>query len=344
MTEYAVGVIGTGMQRGGTDDSGMAMGYQHADAYAALDECEVVACADLVRENAERFAAAFSIDDANVYDDHGAMLREVNLDIVSVTTPIPTHPEVVLDCVAVGNPEAIHCEKPMSNTWGDSRLMAQECARRDIQLTFNHQLRFAEPVRRAKELLDEGAIGDLMRVEMSRGNLLEAGTHQMDLCSYFSGDLPAEWVLGGLDYREAEGKSGVHVEDQTLGLWQYENGVHGLASTGDGADAVGCHSRLIGTEGTIEVDRGDEEPLRVQHGGEWEAIDCEPSDPLSDAITHVVECLDTGTEPVVSARNALVGTELIFGIYESARRRGRVDLPLTIDDNPMQAMVDAGDL
>jgi len=48
--------------------------------------------------------------------------------------------------------------------------------------------------------------------------------------------------------------------------------------------------------------------------------------------------------PLNSAENALNATEIIFaGYYESARRRGRVvDLPLDIEDNPLESMVDDG--
>jgi hypothetical protein len=46
----------------------------------------------------------------------------------------------------------------------------------------------------------------------------------------------------------------------------------------------------------------------------------------------------------LDASNALIATEIIFGAYESSRRRGRVDFPLTIEDNPLAAMVENGDL
>jgi len=59
---------------------------------------------------------------------------------------------------------------------------------------------------------------------------------------------------------------------------------------------------------------------------------------------NVVECIGTDDEPTLGARNALNSTEIIFGIWESARRRGRVDFPLDIDDNPLHAMVESGEL
>jgi len=35
---------------------------------------------------------------------------------------------------------------------------------------------------------------------------------------------------------------------------------------------------------------------------------------------------------------------MIFATYESSRRRARIDLPLEIEDSPLHAMIDAGDL
>lgn len=62
------------------------------------------------------------------------------------------------------------------------------------------------------------------------------------------------------------------------------------------------------------------------------------------AIADIVPALKEGRESELCARNALNATELIFACWESARRRGRVDLPLMISDNPLEAMVESGEL
>ena len=49
MTQLRVGVIGTGNPTKGASRMGYAMAYQHANAYAALDNCQLVACADIKR-------------------------------------------------------------------------------------------------------------------------------------------------------------------------------------------------------------------------------------------------------------------------------------------------------
>ncbi|WP_321166856.1 hypothetical protein [Halorubrum sp. Ea8] len=62
------------------------------------------------------------------------------------------------------------------------------------------------------------------------------------------------------------------------------------------------------------------------------------------AIEHLVASLDAGEEPIISGRRVLRGTELTFASWESARRCGRAHLPLEIDDNPLEAMYEAGQL
>jgi hypothetical protein len=60
------------------------------------------------------------------------------------------------------------------------------------------------------------------------------------------------------------------------------------------------------------------------------------------AIEEVVTALSTGREPEISGQRSLRATELAFASWESTRRQGRVDLPLEIEDNPLEAMIESG--
>lgn len=346
MGDYSVAVIGTGPEpEVRSPGESFAMGYRHANGYVGLDNCSVVACADLVLENAQQFARQFSIPSDEVYEDFHEMLDGSDPDIVSVCTPPAVHAEIVIDCAQHPSVEAIHCEKPMAETWGESQRMAEECDRQGVQLTFNHQLRLSGRAQRAGQLLDDGTIGRLRRLELSRGNLYDAGTHQIDLCNYFNGDRPADWVLGQVDYRTENRLFGAHNENQAVALWAYENGVHGFAATGV-SSVVGCQNRLVGTEGVIEVGVHDGPALRYRSDetSGWRTVECGGYDPLDRTIEHIVTSLEEGTTPTVGARNALNTTEIIFASWESVRQRGRIDLPLTITDNPLATMVRTGDL
>jgi predicted dehydrogenase len=347
---HRVGFVGTGSDPDDPGSGGFAMAYRHAAGYERLEDCELVACADLVAENAAAFADAHGIDGDRVYATGGAMLEGADLDVVSVAVPPAAHAPVVESLAThPERPAAIHCEKPMALTWGGARSMAQTCQRRGVQLTFNHQRRFARPWRNALELLEGGAIGDLVRVETWAPNLYDWGTHCVDLCGMFVGERPAEWVIGNVDYREESIAFGAHNENQAVAHWQYEGGLPCLAATGESFDAVGALHRLVGEGGEIAVrpDWGGDtdDRLRVRaDGSDWRAVECEEVDAIALAVADVIRCLDAGEEPELSARNALNATEIIFGTWESARRRGRVEFPLEVEDNPLEAMVESGAL
>lgn len=56
-----IAVVGTGANPNKRDRTGYAMAYRHARGYRRLDDCEIVSCADIVLENAERFAEEFDV-------------------------------------------------------------------------------------------------------------------------------------------------------------------------------------------------------------------------------------------------------------------------------------------
>jgi len=349
---HAVAVVGTGPGRE-VDISGRAhsWAYRHGDAYAARADCEIVGCADLVPEYAEAFGEAFGVPAASAYEDPRRLLAEEAVDVVSVCTPIPAHAPVVIDAARAGV-DAVHCEKPMADTWGAARAMAGVCDRDGVALTFGHQRRFGEPFRRAKALLDGGTVGDLERIEVSWGNAFDNGTHTVDLAGMFAGEPRADWVMGQVDYSKEHVRYGVHTADHAFVSWQYENGVHGVLATGDGVDLTGgpydfydCFHRLVGTEGTIEVGRREGPPLRVRRDGEgWWPVDVEAEfgATVDRAIDDVVAALNTGRRSELRAENALHTAEILFGAHESARRRGRVEFPLSAYDHALESMVESG--
>ncbi len=369
-------VIGTGADTDEPDRTGYAMAYRHAPGYQRLDGVELVACADIVRENAESFAQSFGIRPEHVYEDYEAMLAGAEPDLVSVCVPPALHAQIVVDCAESGVPLAIHCEKPMATTWGDCRRMVEVCDREGVQLSINHQRRFGAPFTRAKSLLDDGTVGDLERIEFGEVNLFDAGTHQFDLAGYFADWSPVEWVLAGADFSEENEWFGTRNESQGLAQWYTESGVRGIASTGEGPgmgpEFTGCYMRLIGEDGAIELGVEGGPPLRYRTDGGWNAVDTDESihrpqpgklrvglgkvaerSPFGDkraflptsfverAIEDVVDALREDREPATSGDRSLYAAELPFASWESVRRRGRVALPLEIDGNPLEALVES---
>ena len=363
MAPFRVGIIGCGRPWKSEGATGFGQGHVHAEGYKASPDCELVAAADIKQENLDAFCEQHDIP--NGYLSHAEMLEKEDLDIVSVCLWPHLHAPIVIDVAqalgAKGRPvRAIYCEKPMAPTWGEARQMAAVCEENGVVLAFNHQRRFGKPFRMAKELLDDGAIGELTRLEAFTSNLYDWGTHWFDMLFMYNDEEPVDWVIGQIDARGGPTIFGVTIEGQGLSFWRWRNGVYGLMATGgkivrpeEGQEAreTLCGNRLIGSTGTIEVGVQDGAQIRYRNtetGYEWKELDVggqiHGHEHVIDAIQNLADALKAGTEPELSARKALQATELIFATYESSRKRGRVDLPLEIEDSPFLSMLDSGEI
>ena len=338
---YRVGIIGCGKPWKAEGATGFGMSHAHAEGYAASEDCTLVALADISEENARAFQERHGGE--HIYTDYKAKLAEQQLDIVSISTWPHLHAPMVIACAEAGV-KAVHCEKPMAPTYGEARRMVELCEAHGCQLTFNHQRRFGETFREAKRLLKAGVIGELRRLEGTTGNMFDWGTHWFDMLFFYNDETPVEWVIGQVDLRNIEYVFGAPIESQGICQFKFANGVEGLMTTGVSAFEP-LTNRLIGTQGTIEVGASDDTPLRYWGTGMsgWQVVPVSeglhPQEAVKRGVLDLIDALKTGREPELSGRRALRTTEVIFATYESSRRRGRVDLPLAIEDSPLAAMI-----
>jgi predicted dehydrogenase len=343
MSKLRAGIIGAGRPHRTEGATGSGMSHIHARAYAQSPDAELVAVADIVEENAKAFQEDHNV--AETYTDYNEMLAKANLDIVSVCTWPHLHAPMVLDC-AKAKIRAVHCEKPMSISFGDARRMVEACEASGTQLTFNHQRRFGTPFRKAKELLKAGRIGELQRIEARTGNLYDWGTHWFDMMFFYNDETPVEWLIGQVEPRNNRTIFGAPLESQGLAYWKWQNGVYGLMTTGFEAGPA-AENTLIGTEGRIEVGAPGNINLRIWGKGQtdWEEVPTEDGlhgdAHIYQAIQNAIDALNAGAEPELAGRRALQATELIFATYESSRIRGRVTFPLDIEDSPLVELIES---
>ncbi len=337
-----VGIIGCGRPWRSEGATGFGMSHQHAFGYRETGKAEIVALADVVAENAAEFAKIHG-PQATIYTDYKEMLAKEQLDIVSISTWPHLHAPMVIDA-ANAKVRAIHCEKPMAPTYGESKRMVEAAEANGVQLTFNHQRRFGTPFRTGKSLLDAGRIGTLERIEAFCDNMYDWGTHWYDMACYFNDETDAEWVLGQIDMRDPQMVFGVPIERHGVSLTRFKNGVTLLMSTGHQAGPR-FGLRMIGSDGIIDVGVDDQTHVRVKGKGDSDWVVMPDNEGLHGAdyvkrgVADLVDALLTGREPQLSARRALRATELIFATYESSRLRGRVDLPLQSEDSALISML-----
>ncbi len=323
MKTYCVAFIGCGR-----------IASLHAGGYKANPQCKVVALTDVKEEAATAFAAKHEFGDAVLYTDYKKMLRQAKPDIVSICLWTGLHAQVVKDCAAAGV-QAIHCEKPMAASWKDALAMAKAARKAGVQLTFNHQRRKLPAFQAARTLVKEGAIGKLLRIEsFNPMNILDWGTHVVDMTFKMNGDVPVTRVLGQIDVRQGGSWFGLPYEQSAIGWLTFANGVTAVIQSGEQKE-MSLGFRLHGTEGDIEI--LDAEPhLRIRRKGRstWQAVKVKGN--LHDAgdvhmkavMRDITDGLSKGRKLELSVDHALRATEVIYAWFESALQRQTVELPL----------------
>jgi len=129
------------------------LGRFHAQKYAQLPECELVAVVDAQAETRERVAAELA---TRALDDHRKLIGQV--DAVSVATSTPAHFAIARELIEGG--AHVLVEKPITETPQEARALIEAAARRGRVLQVGHLERFnaailaAEPYLRAPRFIE----------------------------------------------------------------------------------------------------------------------------------------------------------------------------------------------
>src|SRR5256885_4619709 len=91
------------------------------------------------------------------------LLEDKDIDCIIAAVPDHWHKQVVVDAVSAG--KDIYCEKPMSHTPAEGIEMAEAAKKNNRIVQIGSQRVSALICKKAKEMVDQGMLGDLMLVE-----------------------------------------------------------------------------------------------------------------------------------------------------------------------------------
>ena len=325
---YRAAIIGCG-----------SIANSHASGYNRTEATTIVACADTVEAKAVGFAERNGIP--NHYADYRQMLEVEKPDIVSVCTWHPLHAEMTI-AAAARQPKAILCEKPMATNVGEAEAMMIACQRNQVKLAIGFQRRFLGAWTEAKELIAAGAIGKPERVSHTRlTGLLNATSHGFDCMRYILGDPKVEWVFGQVERKTDRYERSVRSEDCVAGFLLFEGGVQGTFQT----DLVSENKWAFvqGTDGMLDFDDGWIRYFNTETGG-WRDVEVESVDAAAAQAQELVDWIEERSVHRNQAENGLWTMHMMMGAYESARCHEVVRLPMQTRANPLDLMVESGQL
>ncbi|WP_238155137.1 Gfo/Idh/MocA family protein [Kribbella soli] len=172
-------------------------GEHHARIFSRREDTELVAVCGRTPARTQARAERYG---ATPYTDLDEMLRSEHPELVTVCLPNEDHYDVTLKLVRTGVPLLV--EKPLVFDLAEADTLLAEAEARDHFFAINFNHRYAEPVQRAKALIDAGELGDLIFAtwrfggEANRGrsphaNLIETQCHGFDMLEHLVGPISA---------------------------------------------------------------------------------------------------------------------------------------------------------
>jgi predicted dehydrogenase len=145
---------------------------------------------------------------ARVTADFDELLADPELDAVVIATPVPTHYELARRGLEAG--KHVLVEKPPAMKAAEMDELVRIAADGDLVLMPGHLLLYHPGVRKLKELVDSGELGDVLCVYTNRQNLgivrtnenalWSLGVHDLSVILWLIGEDPIEAVAHGRDF------------------------------------------------------------------------------------------------------------------------------------------------
>lgn len=178
----------------------------HCSALSALDEASVIGVYDTSLDRAKAFSEQWGIE--TVYESMDALLAS-QADLVALCTPSGLHAPLAMQCMKAGKHVVV--EKPIALTEEDCEKLLQTEKETGKLCAPISQLRFSDGMRRAKEIIDSGALGKPVLCDLymkyyrntqyyanswrgtvamdGGGALMNQGIHGIDLMHFLMGDI-----------------------------------------------------------------------------------------------------------------------------------------------------------
>jgi predicted dehydrogenase len=249
---------------------------------------------------------------------------------------------------------AVICEKPMAVGLGAADRMLAACQESGTRLVVSHQRRFTPGWEKARELVQQGAIGEPLWVTCNvLDGLLNCGTHAIDGSRFALGDPEAVWVMGAVARDTDRHERDVPIEDGCLGLVHFAGGAQLFIQSDLYREkaAGGGAFEIRGTQGLLEV---SETRVRMLDASGWQQQSLRLAEhqirPIGghangDQVRELIAWIEGRIpEHRGSGRQARHTVEIMMALHESARHHQVVRLPLPEKEYPLLLMVAEGRL
>ncbi len=337
------------MKKVGYCVAGLGIGRTHIAAAAANPNVGYLAICDIDEERLESVGKQYP--QAARYNTFEEMLKDPDIDIVSIALPSGIHAEYSVKALEAG--KHILCEKPIDITVEKALTIEEARIRTGKKVGVIFQNRNNPVMREAKKAVDAGAIGKLIlgtfAVKWYRdqpyydaggwrgtwamdggGSLMNQAVHTVDLMQWLMGDV--ESVQGV--YTVANHV--IETEDLTASVIRFKNGATAtFVSTTCCNPSRGTFVQIYGSDGCIELNGDKVDAWKIKGitpdeenavkekyaNGNAAAVQADPTLVIGHAsqVNDIIDAVIYDRDPQIGPMEAVKAVRIINAVYESSR-------------------------
>ncbi|GBC63773.1 oxidoreductase [Desulfonema ishimotonii] len=316
--------------------------------FSALSDCTVKMVCDLDETRLTHMKRLYPGIETTCESEH--VTRNGDIDAVAVATPVRLHFEMARKSLLAGKHTFI--EKPMASSVAECRELTALARQQQVTLMLGHTFIYSPPVRRIRELVDAGELGEIQYIRSRRLNLglfqtdinvaWDLAPHDISIILYILGASPVSV--------NCQGKAHIHpeIEDVTNMTLNFNNG--GLAiiqsswldpnkvreMTFVGSKKMLVYNDLEPIEKIKIYDKGVKIPPHYDtfaefhysyHYGDMYSPWLKQYEPLKEECQHFLDCIRTGEKPESCALEGLRVVQILEAASESLKKGGaRVEI------------------
>ena len=321
----------------------------HVPGYQRCDRARLLAICDVDPVLLARRKAQWGVERA--FADYRELLADPDIDLVEVITPHHLHRRFVEEAFAAG--KHVSVQKPMALTVADCDAMIVAGERAGRMLKVFENFVFFPPYVKAKELMEQGAIGEPLSIRTKLGStmrggwpvplkswvwrlntescgggptIFDDGNHKLSMALQLMG--PVESVHAWID------RSFGAIDSPAMISWTHTGGRTGSLDATFSPHmtspskyySIDERIEITGTEGVIEVTcctarLWPRPPLLLHRGGETTAFEDLRHDWLDsfvDSTHHFVDCILDGGEPRLTGQRGREVIQFALAVLRSA--------------------------
>jgi predicted dehydrogenase len=332
-----VGVIGYGYW-----GPNLVRNFTEASGFRVVSVCDL---------RAERLALVQArYPGVEVTADYRNLLCDSRIDAIAIATPVSTHYEAAISALRAG--KHVLVEKPLAANVDQATALVDEAARRGLVLMVDHTFVYTGAVRKIKEIMDSGELGELYYFDSVRVNLglfqhdvnviWDLAVHDLSIMDYVLPYRPTRIITVGMSHIKRQPVNIAYLTfffDCSLIAHAH---VNWLAPVKVRQTLIGGSRKMIvyddmePSEKVKVYDRGVEvndslegiyQMLFGYRVGDMHAPHISPTEALRTEVGHFLECVEQGKRPITDGEAGLRVVRMLEAADQSLSQGG-IPIPI----------------